>query len=245
MSVEPEYIRIDDPFAFSCRPGITCFNQCCKDVNQFLYPYDIVRLKNHLGLHSMDFLRRYTVIYSGESTGLPVVSFQTSHSDGHTCPFVSDDGCSVYPNRPASCRIFPLARAISKSRQTGEIIEHFALIKDPICQGFNESTTITVKEYIKDQDLHEYNVQNDKMIELISAKQQIMPGVLDVSAKDKFVLACYNVDGFRDAVLSDRLIDPDTLPGDVLESFKTDDMAVLDLGLSWIAAELFGRSFPY
>lgn len=245
MSVEPEYIKIDDSFTFACKPGLTCFNQCCKDVNQFLYPYDIVRLKNHLGLHSRDFLQHYTFIYSGDTTGLPIVSFQTSPSDGYACPFVSNKGCTVYADRPASCRIFPLARAISRSRQNGEIIEHFALIKDPICQGFNENETLTVREFIKDQDLAEYNSQNDKMIELISLKQQILPGVLDVAAKDKFVLALYNTDGFRAAVLEDKLIDPASLPADVMKNFKTDDVAVLDLGLAWIASELFGRPFPF
>lgn len=245
MSVEPEYIDIDGSVTFSCKPGLTCFNQCCKDVNQFLYPYDIIRLRSHLSLHSKEFLRQYTLIYSGDTTGLPIVSFKTDYANGHACPFVSDKGCTVYANRPASCRMFPLARAISRSRQTFDIIEHFALIKDPICQGFNEKETLTVRDFIRDQDLAEYNKQNDKMIELISLKQQIMPGVLDVAAKDKFVLACYNPDGFREAVLTDKLIDPSILPDDVLEKFKTDDVAVMDLGLSWIASELFGRPFPF
>lgn len=245
MSVEPEYITIDDTFTFSCKPGLSCFNQCCMDVNQFLYPYDIIRLKNHLNLHSKEFLRQYTFIYSGDTTGLPIVSFKTDAANGHACPFVSDTGCTVYAERPASCRMFPLARAISRSRETGEIVEHFALIKDPICQGFHENENITVRDFVKDQDLTEYNTQNDKMIELISLKQQIMPGVLDVAAKDKFVLACYNPDGFREAVLNDKLIDPALIPADFLTKFKTDDVAVMDLGMAWIASELFGRPFPF
>jgi len=40
-----EYPRLtrDDTFTFACHPGVSCFNQCCRDVNIFLTPYDIIR----------------------------------------------------------------------------------------------------------------------------------------------------------------------------------------------------------
>jgi Fe-S-cluster containining protein len=120
MSAEPEYIGIDHPFTFSCNPGVGCFNSCCSDVNQFLYPYDIIRLKNALGMSSSVFLDTYTVIYSGDTTGLPIVSFKTKPENGNACPFVTEMGCGVYENRPASCRTFPLARAISRSARQGK-----------------------------------------------------------------------------------------------------------------------------
>lgn len=245
MSVEPELISIDDSFTFSCSSELNCFNMCCKDVNQFLYPYDILRLKKNLGIRSDDFLNTYTFIYSGDTTGLPVVSFRTRPSDGHTCPFVGENGCRVYPDRPASCRIFPLARAISRSRQTGDIQEHFALIKDPICKGFNTKTTMTVRQFISDQDLSTYNEHNDKMIELISLKQQILPGALDNPSKEKFILACYNMDGFRDAIFNDHLIGDHLLPQDLYHRIKTDDVALLGVGMAWIASELFGKKLSF
>ncbi|RUA03022.1 MAG: YkgJ family cysteine cluster protein, partial [Deltaproteobacteria bacterium] len=45
-----------DTFIFHCHPEISCFNGCCRDLNQFLYPYDILRLTGHLKLHSSQFL---------------------------------------------------------------------------------------------------------------------------------------------------------------------------------------------
>ncbi|GAB6093938.1 YkgJ family cysteine cluster protein [Desulfatiferula olefinivorans] len=240
MSDEPELIGIDDTFTFSCGPSLSCFNECCRDLNQFLYPYDIVRLKNRLGMRSDVFLDTYTIIYGGDSTGLPVVSFRTRASDGHRCPFVSDAGCTVYDDRPAACRLFPLARAISRSRTTFEIREHYALIEDPVCRGFDGGTPVTVRRFVADQGLLPYNTYNDKMIELISMKQQIMPGYLDTPYREKFILGCYNVDGFRDAVINDALIDPDLIGPDLLEKLRTDDPTVLDLGLAWVTSELFG-----
>ncbi len=241
MSVEPEYIGIEDSFTFTCHPGVTCFNQCCRDVNQFLYPYDILRLKNHLGMSSTEFLDTYTVTYSGDTTGLPIVSFKTSGVDGNACPFVTDQGCGVYDNRPASCRIFPLARAISRSRQTGAITEHFALIKDPVCSGFDEGRSIRVRDWVISQGLDEYNRANDRMIELISLKQQIMPGPLSGEQRDKFVLACYDVDRFRSLIKNDNLVSEGDIGKGRYHQIMASDFNLLDFGLEWIAMELFGK----
>ena len=240
-SVEPEYIGIDDSFTFSCNPDTTCFNMCCKDVNQFLYPYDILRLKNSLGLSSTEFLEQYTMTYSGDTTGLPVVAFKTSYKDGHTCPFVTDQGCRVYSDRPSSCRIFPLARAISRSRQTGEITEHYAIIKDPICRGFESNRKIRVRDWVTDQGLEPFNRANDRMIELISLKQQIMPGPLSGTMKEKFILALYDLDRFRTLIRDEGLISENDMENGQYQQILNDDSALLDLGLTWIKKELFGN----
>lgn len=241
MSVEPEYIGIDESFTFSCNNKMACFNKCCQDVNQFLYPYDIVRLKNCLGISSGEFLEKYTIIYSGDTTGLPVVSLKTDALNGHACPFVSEKGCSVYDDRPASCRIFPLARAISRSRKTGEITEHFALIKDPICEGFKNGESIKVKDWMEGQGLDEYNSYNDKMIELISSKYQIMPGALEGEYKEKFIMACYNTDEFRKQIFENSLIKKEELAEELYEKIKTDDFALLEFAMEWIQKQLFGK----
>ena len=31
----------DDQFQFACGPEVPCFNACCRDLNQFLTPYDL------------------------------------------------------------------------------------------------------------------------------------------------------------------------------------------------------------
>lgn len=241
MSVEPEYIGINETFTFSCNNEVSCFNQCCVDVNQFLYPYDIIRLKNSLGISSGEFHEKYTMIYNGDTTGLPVVSFMTKPSNGHACPFVTEAGCSVYNDRPASCRIFPLARAISRSRETGAITEHYALIKDPICQGFEKGNPIKVKDWIGSQELAEYNKYNDKMIELISLKHQVMPGALEGDYKEKFVMACYDVDELRKQIFEHGLIKESDLEDGLYAKIKTDDFALLEVGMDWIQRQLFGK----
>ena len=118
---EPEMIPLapDAAFRFACNPEVPCFNACCRDLHQTLTPYDILRLKRRLGMTSDRFLAAYTTRHIGPESGLPIVCLKPRAADHLACPFVSPEGCTVYPDRPASCRLYPLARAVSRSRHTG------------------------------------------------------------------------------------------------------------------------------
>jgi Fe-S-cluster containining protein len=104
-----------------------------------------------------------------------VVSLRFGDSDDLTCPFVTDAGCRVYPARPASCRTYPLARGVSRSRKTGRLTEHWALIREPHCLGFQNGHPQTVDEWIDDQQIAAHNRMNDMMLELISLKNRFRP----------------------------------------------------------------------
>ena len=52
----------DDRFEFGCHPGVSCFNRCCGDVNIFLSPYDVLRMKKRLGMTSSDFLEKHALM---------------------------------------------------------------------------------------------------------------------------------------------------------------------------------------
>ena len=67
-------ISPNEQFRFACSPAVACFNECCRDLNQFLYPYDILRLKKGLGMSSGEFLERYTTRHIGPESGLPIVT---------------------------------------------------------------------------------------------------------------------------------------------------------------------------
>lgn len=240
MSEEMIPIGIDEPLAFKCSPDVPCFNECCRDLNQFLTPYDVLRLKNALEISSDQFLRKYTSRHNGPESGLPVITFKPNPDTGHECPFVTEKGCAVYADRPASCRMYPLARAITRSRETGEIKEHFALIEEPHCQGFGRRGGQTVRVWLEGQDVARHNGMNDKLMEIISLKNRILPGRLDGVDGDRFYLACYDLDTFRTEIFENGLFDAFDIPSDLLETVKTDDEALLELGMAWIQNVLFG-----
>jgi len=240
MSDEMVPVTLEDDLSFVCSPDVSCFNQCCRDLNQFLTPYDVLRLKRALGMSSHEFLKKYTQRHNGPESGLPVVTFKMDPSTQYACPFVTLTGCSVYQDRPASCRMYPLARAVVRSRDTGQMVEYFALIEEPHCHGFGRKSGQTVGQWLSGQDVKEYNAMNDKLVEVIGLKNQIMPGPLDGADGDRFYLACYDLDTFREQIRDKGLLSGLPVSAGTLKEAMDDDVALLELGLIWIKYVLFG-----
>jgi uncharacterized protein len=63
-------------------------------------PYEALRLARRLGLTTTEFFARHT-----EAGGTVL---QTR--DDRSCVFLDERGCSVHPDRPLACRLYPLAR---------------------------------------------------------------------------------------------------------------------------------------
>ena len=232
-------IMPDEQFGFACSPAVTCFNACCRDLNQSLYPYDILRLKNGLGLSSSDFLKRYTTQHIGPESGLPIVTFKATDARQRTCPLVIEKGCSVYSDRPSSCRTYPLVRVISRCRETGKISERFALLKEPHCSGFKDTSDQTVHQWIKDQEVAVYNDINDKLMEIISLKNQSRKGPLDLKSRYLFYMALYDLDNFRTRIFENDLFDRFKVDPQKLETARKDDTALLEVGMEWVKHVLF------
>ena len=229
----------DGQFRFACSPTVECFNECCRNLNQFLYPYDIIRLKKRLGLSSSEFLERYTTQHVGPESGLPVVALKAADAERLTCPFVAPTGCRVYPDRPASCRTYPLARAISRNRKSGQVTEHFMLLKEPHCLGFNAPKSQTAKQWIEDQQIEIYCHFNDQLLEIIGLKNQLRPGPLDPKSRQLFYEALYDLDRFRTRILENKLLDQIEVDPQKSADAETDDTALLEIGMAYVKQVVF------
>jgi Fe-S-cluster containining protein len=238
--MEPDITPIapEQAFRFACSSCVACFNECCRDLNQFLTPYDILRLKNRLDMTSGRFLEKYTTQHTGPETGFPVPALRPVDTVELKCPFVTVSGCSVYTDRPSSCRIYPLARALSRSRETRETTEHFVLLRESYCLGHEQKKTQTVREWIKRQELVPYNEQNDRLIEIIALKNRLKPGPLDLATGRMFHLALYDLDTFRRKIFEDGLLSDFTVEKDLLTRARQDDTLLLQVGYAWIKTEL-------
>ena len=239
--MEPDFtpIGINESFRFTCTPQVPCFNACCRDLNQILTPYDILRLKNCLQMPSDRFLQVFTRQHAGPDTGLPVITLKPQDTIDLLCPFVTPTGCRVYPDRPASCRIYPLARAITRNREDGSVKAHFARLKESHCCGHQQDQTQTVQQWIAGQELAEYNQHNDKLIEIIALKNQHKPGTLDLISRRQFHLAMYDLDNFRAKLSKGNGLSDMALPRDLVQAAKDDDLALLHIGYIWTATNLF------
>ena len=241
--MEPDVTPIlpQDTFCFSCTPDVPCFNECCRDLNQFLTPYDILRLKRHLGLSSAQFLAQYTSRHIGPETGLPVVTLKPMALQGLVCPFVTPKGCSVYENRPSSCRTYPLMRAVAQSRETGEMTERFMLLKEPHCRGFKKGKAQTVQQWIDEQEIADYNRINDKLMHIISLKNRLIPGPLDIKSGHIFNTALYDLDNFRTQIVNTGLLNDFPVRTGMIDAALEDDVVLLELGMKWVQHVLFSQ----
>lgn len=227
---------------FKCFPGIACFNRCCKKADITLTPYDIVRLKQRFGISSEAFLKDYSVPFYMDTDKLPGLKLRTN-DDGACLLLDSEQGCTVYPDRPIVCRYYPLA--LLNIRQQNEAQAHtgYSLVKEEHCQGHAEAREITIEEYRIEQGCLEYDEYNRDWYRLILQKKSAGPGVGKPSemSLQMFFMASYNLDMFRRFVLSENFKRSYNLPDELYTALAQDDLALLDLSLKFLRQVLFGE----
>ncbi len=238
MEAQLTALEPDTPFSFSCRPEVSCFTECCRNLNQFLTPYDLIRLKTRMGVTSREFLDKYTIVFIGPETGLPVAVLEPVGSDSR-CPFVSSEGCAVYSDRPASCRTYPLVRLLSRNKDTGALSERYFIHRESHCRGFDTQTQQTLDTWVKDQELAVYNEMNDPLMDIIALKNRYYKGPLNTSIKDLFKLCCYDIDTFRERLFQksgDKFIE--SVAPELAEQAEHDDIALLKIGFERVKTAL-------
>lgn len=240
--VVPQKLGLDDSFQFRCHKGIACFNACCRSIDISLTPYDIVRLKNRLGLPSYEFLARYTSRFDMDAHGMPGVKLNPKPGTSE-CPFLADGGCSVYQDRPSACRYYALGTV--SMRKTGESQEQdfYFLVKEEHCLGHNEPTTQTIGEYRAQQGVDIYDELNKGWRQAVLKKRSCGPTLGRPSARslDLFYLCSYDVDGLREFVKSPGFSEVFDLDGDVLEALLDDEVELMKLGFRILRQVLFGE----
>jgi Fe-S-cluster containining protein len=234
VSIEP-----DAPFRFACHPGVACFNECCRDLNQLLTPYDVLRLKRGLGLKSQHFLVQYTLRHTGPGSGLPVVTLKPADPERLTCAFVTPGGCRVYPDRPSSCRMYPLVRLLRRSRQTADVQAEYRLLQEPHCRGFEAVELRTARDWMLQQGLNEYNAENDRLLDVISFKVRLSSKSLPPSLAEQVYTAWYDLDRFRERLYDGSL---SGFSAERMEEARIDEVALLRIGLEWVK-QLLERTF--
>jgi Fe-S-cluster containining protein len=127
-------MRRDSAFSYACH---AC-NRCCRNKAIRVSPYEILRLARYLGLSTTEFIERHT-----EAGG--TVLRAKANAD---CGFLGERGCSVHPDRPLACRIYPLARWVSPdgAESFGHLTPH------PKTEGVYGKSG-TVQDYLDHQQL--------------------------------------------------------------------------------------------
>lgn len=221
-------LKPGERFQFSCHPGVSCFNECCRQLDLALSPYDVLCLKNSLGLTSGEFLDQYAIIEDGEENRYPMVYLGMIDDGRASCPFVSAKGCTVYQARPGACRTYPLGRAAFQTACGGKQAS-YVLVREDHCQGFSQGESETADQWIEKQGLLPFHEANDEVMTIVLHRG--MQRGLTVEERAKFLMALYDLDRFREFLRNSGSI----------EVHAGDDLALLRFGVSWLRRELFAE----
>jgi Fe-S-cluster containining protein len=240
---DKKQLSADDSFGFSCHPGVPCFNRCCRDVNIIMTPLDVLGLARRLGLHTRDFLETYTGNPLTKDLQLPMVILKMRNEDEKRCPFVGDEGCTVYEDRPWACRMYPLGMAIPPARAGVEPEPIFFVFEDDHCEGRLQSDRIewTPDSWRRDQGVSERDEIEAGFREIVSHPWFIGGRQLDPKRMHMFYTACYDLDTFRTFVFDSTFLDRFELEDSFIEDIKTNDVALLQFAFRWLRFSLFGE----
>ena len=235
-------IKNDDIFNFRCHPEISCFNRCCRNLNLLLYPYDVVRLRQCLGLTSDEFLDEYIDVVLRPASFFPEVLLRMTPTPEKTCPFMTDSGCSVYSDRPDTCRTFPIEQGmLYNAHKKKNTPVHFFRPPD-FCRGPDEDEEWTIAEWSQGQETALYQKMTMRWAEVKRMFQDDpwgFEGPEGPKAKMAF-MATYNVDRFRDFIFQSSFFKRYKVKSALLKKLKTDDVQVLKFGFEWVKFFIWG-----
>jgi len=115
------------------------------------------------------------------------------------------------------------------------------VLQEAHCLGFREGGKQTVRQWMDGQEIAIYNKINDKLMQIISLKNQLMPGPLDLKSRHLFYTALYDLDNFRSQIQSNRLLDDFEIDSTTVDKAMEDDVELLKVGMEWIKQVLFNQ----
>ena len=225
-------MELEDTFQFECRPGLECFTDCCGDVNIFLGPYDVIRLKTAIDTRSDVFLEKYTTILARPDGVLPLVVLKMNEDDKR-CPFVTEEGCSVYEHRPWSCRLYPL--------DLNDDGTFSYLVGPERCHGLRTEDKTRIHQWLQEQDVVVYQDMHLLYSQIISHPRLGELDVANPQIRRMILMAVYDLDRFKDFVLQTSFLEKFDIPEQTIFNVMRYDVELMKLGFDWVKFGLFGE----
>jgi len=242
--IQPVQLTGKSRFQFRCHKDVPCFNKCCSDIKIILTPFDIVRMKNRLNVTSEEFLALYTYPQTMGKTDIPVVVLKMLDDEIKSCPFVSAEGCTIYTDRPATCRYSPIGFATMKKGHVKEDEDFYFFVREDHCLGFEEKKDWTVEEWRQDQEAELYDQMNRDWMEILLRKKAMGQAQATERSLYLFYMVSYDVDRFRRFVFESPFLENFKVSDDRVAKMREDDVELLLFGLDWLRERFFGKDEP-
>ncbi len=240
--IVPVKFDLDSTFCFTCEKELACFTKCCRNNEIILTPADVIRLKHHFNLASHEFLRRYTIPGTLKSTELPIPVLKPDEERDNACPFLGEEGCSVYEDRPVACRYYPIAAGLFHNQDIEDNEVFFALIKEPICQGHDLGSEMTVRQWREEQGVGPFDETNSPWVDIVLKRKSMGPFVnIDDKTLEMFFMASYDIDAFRRFVFFSPFLNIYEVDHELTQKIKEDDYEMLKFAMDWLKSTLYGE----
>jgi len=236
-----ERLSIEDKFTFKCEPGISCFTKCCGDVNIFLTPYDVLRLKKRLGITSGEFIDKYTIMPFTKDQQLPVLLLKMDESNDKRCFFVGEQGCTVYEDRPWPCRMYPIGKAQAESADGKSGEEFYFIMAEDLCEGVGQGKEWSIHEWITNQGVLDYDEFGEYFKKLTLHPFFQKGGELPPEKIEMYFMSLYDLDKFREFLFESGFFKRFEVEDWLIEKLKVSDSELLRFGYQWIFFALFGE----
>lgn len=234
-AVDKVQLTLKSEFRFKCHNEISCFTKCCNNIDIMLTPYDVVALKKRLGISSEEFLEKYTYAQTDGKANFPIPYLRMADDEARSCPFVSAEGCTVYEDRPANCRYYPIGQGTLKKAVDDRIVdeEFFFFVKEDHCKGFEESDQWTVASWREDQGVDRYDELNRDWKSILLMRN-VPEMALDGKKLMLFYMACYDTDRFRRFIFQSKFLDHFELDEASREKLRSDDVELMLFGFKFL-----------
>jgi Fe-S-cluster containining protein len=204
----------------------------------------VLRLRRRLGMTSDRFLETHVDLVLREGHHFPEVLLRMADNAEKTCPFLSDRGCSVYPDRPDTCRTFPveMGRMFDADANTYRTVWFFR--PPDFCLGQHETTLWTPRSWAEDQEAETHNRMTALWAEirgLFRSDPWGAEGPNGPRAKMAF-MATYNIDRFSEFVLKSSFLKRYRIERACLKKIRSgDEVEMMLLGFDWVRLFVWGQ----
>ncbi len=231
-------LSLESKFKFRCHKELQCFTKCCRNIDILLTPYDVIRLKNRLGIPSIEFLAQYTRYEIDQKTTHPLLFLKMNEENDRYCPFVTPgEGCNIYSDRPAACRYYPAGQAthrrMDEKNENPIHDEFYVMVVEDHCLGFNADKVWTIGEWRTDQDATTYDEMNREWKDMMM-KQDIAKDKIEEKRQQMFYMASYDIDSFRRFVFDSKFLEIVDVDDEVVEKMRDDEIALMKFGFEYI-----------
>ena len=240
--IEPIELKLNSVLQFDCHKNVSCFNACCRNIDIVMTPYDIVRLKQRFGLLSHEFVGTYTTPNSMDHHDMPRLKPNTKPGTTE-CVFLSEEGRTVYEDRPAACRYYAFGSMGVRKKDATQVENIYILVKEDHCRGHKEPRTLSVADYREEQGVDVYDEKNREWHEVVLKKRSSGPSVGRPSDRSKqlFDMCSYDLDSFRTFIQTEGFLEIYDFSSDQMSTLVRDEDELPKFSMHFLKHVLYGE----